>query len=271
MKKTVIWILCAALLIGGVALLAGSVMGVLKHLPGRAAGADALVEKGIRYYQKQQYADAVAALTKAVEKDPSCAEAYFYRGEAYLAMAQNCQNTQEKLEYLALAEADYIRAQALDGSLAWKVAERLEMIKTVREQLNQVAFKPMEGPVPKTPEAEPEAGAAKEGNPQDNRLPSDNDEEETPEEEPTGTAPGNFFGGSSGSKPQHNPVVPPVSDGDFTPDEEPVVSIPPVSGYDEEDSKPTDAPVIDNGEPPVVEIPAPDHNPQILPVDPDGE
>ena len=69
---------------------------------------------GVRYLSEGNYEEAIIAFTAAIEINPRLAEAYRYRGDAYILSGETAEN-------LAAAQADYLEAAELDASLteAW--------------------------------------------------------------------------------------------------------------------------------------------------------
>lgn len=88
---------------------------------------------GVRYLSEGNYEEAIIAFTAAIEIDPNHALAYAGRGDTYMAMAEQTQNTtEESLALLESAIVDYEQADALGDTLA---KEKLQESRSVLQQM----------------------------------------------------------------------------------------------------------------------------------------
>lgn len=94
----------------------------LNRIPEDAAlPADMLLNQGIRFYNQNDYDQARANFDRVIRQDPSMADAFYYRGLAYLAQTKNSEAAADLAKYVELAP---------DGQYADQAREFLEYLQS---------------------------------------------------------------------------------------------------------------------------------------------
>ena len=76
-----------------------------------------LLNIGIKQYNENKMTEALASFDRVVQQNPELAEAYYYRGMAYLAQAKVKESKADLEKFLALAPS---HAKAADARLVLK-------------------------------------------------------------------------------------------------------------------------------------------------------
>lgn len=85
-----------------------------------ALPADMLLNQGIRFYNDAEYDKALSNFDRVIQQDPKLADAFYYRGLAYLAQEKNAEAAADLAKYIELAP---------DGQYADQAREFLEFLQ----------------------------------------------------------------------------------------------------------------------------------------------
>jgi tetratricopeptide (TPR) repeat protein len=88
-----------------------------------ALPADMLLNQGIRFYNDEDYDQALSNFDRVIRQDPTQADAFYYRGLSYLAQGKNAEAAADLAKYVELAP---------DGQYADQAREFLEFLQPSR-------------------------------------------------------------------------------------------------------------------------------------------